>query len=280
MGNANGTVSTASRSMDDSVWFDRGVRIGLLAYGLIHLLIGWLALQLAFGDRAGAPNQQGALQQVAEKPLGSVLLWVVAAGLVVLAAWQAAEALVGHRDHTGAKRYATRLGSATRVVVYLVLAFSAARTALHAGSGGRRSEDHLTAQIMELPGGRLLIGAVGVGVIVAAVALGKKGITSSFEKDLQWQGSSGSSGNAVRRLGQVGHVAKGVALAVVGGLLIWAAWTYDPRRAGSLDVALRLLLDESVGPWLLAAVAAGIVCFGLYCFAWGRYADTSRSRHK
>ncbi len=29
---------------------DHAVRVGLISYGVVHLLIGWIALQLALGD--------------------------------------------------------------------------------------------------------------------------------------------------------------------------------------------------------------------------------------
>lgn len=280
MGEARSAMTAAARSAGGSAWFERGIRVGLVAYGVIHLLIGWLALQLAFGHRSGSPDQQGALHQIAQEPWGRPLLWVIAVGLVVLALWQVSEAWFGHHADDGLKRTAKRLGSAGRVVVYLLLAVAAARTAMGEASSGKKSEDQLTGQLLQMPGGRLLVAAVGLGVIAVAVVLAKKGVTTSFDKDLDRQGSSGTSGTAVIRLGQVGYVAKGVALAVIGGLLVWAAWAYDADKAGSLDVALRTLLDQSVGPWLLVAVAAGIVCFGLYCLAWARYADTSPARHR
>ena len=78
-----------TREVSDNDWFERGVRLGLVAYGVVHLLIAWLALQLAFGDSAGAPSQQGAMHELAQKPFGEVLLWVVALGFVCLVVWQA-----------------------------------------------------------------------------------------------------------------------------------------------------------------------------------------------
>jgi len=55
-----------------------------VAYGVVHLLIAWIALQLAFGKSSQEASQQGALRDLAGKPLGGVLLWVVAIGLFAL----------------------------------------------------------------------------------------------------------------------------------------------------------------------------------------------------
>lgn len=269
MADAQGTA----RQVQDSEWFDRLVRVGLVAYGIVHVLIGWLALQLAFGDSSGAASQQGALTQIAQQSFGSALLWVIALGLLALVVWQAIEAFVGHRSRDEPKRTLKRVASGGKAVLYLVLMFSALQTAV--GDSSSSSKDSMTAKLMDLPFGRGLVVVVGLVIIGVAVALAVKGAKKKFEKDLDSRATSGHSGTVVEKLGQVGYIAKGVALAVLGGLFVWAGWTYDAQKAGGLDVALRTLLDTGSGPWLLALVAAGIVCFGAYCFAWARYADTS-----
>jgi sterol desaturase/sphingolipid hydroxylase (fatty acid hydroxylase superfamily) len=91
-------AKTAGRQMENSKWLERLVRVGLVAFGIVHLLVAYLALQLAFGQSEGAPSQQGALQQVAEQSFGTVLLWVIALGFLALAIWQFFEALWGHRS--------------------------------------------------------------------------------------------------------------------------------------------------------------------------------------
>lgn len=266
-------VRETVHSVSDSAWFEHAVRVGLVAYGVLHILIGWLALQLAFGDRAGAPSQQGALQVLAQQPGGELLLWAVGIGLFVLAGWQLVEAAWGHTIEDGGKRMLKRLGSVGSAIVYIVLAGSAIKTAV-AGSSSA-NEDSLTRKVLDLPGGQLIVIGIGVAIGVVAVVNLTRGVTTSFDDQLKGGALSGRSGTVVKRLGQIGFIAKGVALGVVGGLFVWAGWTYDPKEAGGLDSALRTLLEAPAGPSLLVVVAAGIIAFGLYCFAWTRYADTS-----
>lgn len=268
----NSAQSTAHQ-VNNNEWFERLVRVGLASYGIVHLLIGWLALQLAFGDSSGAPDQEGALHQIAAEPYGEVLLWVIAVGLFAMAAWQAIEAFVGHSGRDNPKRTFKRVTSGGKALIYTALALSSAKTALQSKSKSA-SKDSMTAKLMDLPLGRFLVLAVGLVIVGVGVALIVKGAKKKFKRDLEARATSGPSGSTVVRLGQVGYIAKGVSLGVVGGLFVWAAATYDADKAGGLDVALRKLLDTGVGPWLLALVAAGIVCFGAFCFAWARYADT------
>ncbi len=266
------TKSTA-KQVENSEWLERAIRIGLVSYGIVHLLIAWLALQLAFGHSSGAASQQGAMQQLKQQPFGTPLLWIIALGFVALAVWQFFDALWGHHKHDGGKRTIKRVGSAGKVVIYLVLAVSAITTAL--GDSSSSSKEGLTAKVMKLPLGQLIVGLAGAGVIAVGGYLISRAVRKSFENDLQPQATSGTTGSTVVRLGQAGYTAKGVALAIVGALFVWAAVTYDPQKAGGLDDALRTLLDQGFGPWLLAVVAVGIGCFGAYCFFWAKDADTS-----
>ena len=264
----------AAEQANDSVWLERGVRAGLVAYGIVHLLIAGLALELAFGSKSSQPaSQQGAMQALAQQPWGPPVLGMLAVGFAALALWQVVEAVVGHR-HAGEKtRWFWRALAGGRVLVYAGFGYSAISTA--AGSSSSTNNNHLTAEVLRLPLGPLLVAAAGLGFVAAGVGLAWQGVTRSFLDNLDYDADSGSSGTALVAVGVFGYPMKGVALAVVGGLLIWAALTYDPRRAGGLDVALRTLIAQPVGPGLLAVVAVGIGCFGLYCFGWARYADPS-----
>jgi hypothetical protein len=130
-----------------------------------------------------------------------------------------------------------------------VLGYQAVTIATGSGGGGGSSEDSLTARLMNMTGGQLLVGALGLAIIGVGVALAVKGVTCKFTKDLQPEATSGKTGGTVLTLGQLGYVAKGISLAVIGGLFVWAAATHDAGKAGGLDEALKTLLERGpVGP--------------------------------
>lgn len=263
----------AAEQVNDSVWLERCVRVGLVAYGLVHVVVAGLALQLAFGNPTDAASQQGAMRTLAAEPVGGPLLWALAIGLGALVAWQATEAVVGHRDLEPRKRLLRRIGSGGRAVVYAALSYSAVSTAL--GSGSSTSKDRLTARVLSLPFGALIVAAVGALVVGVGIGLAWQCVSQSFLEGLDSDATSGSSGTALVRVARFGYAMKGLALGVVGGLFVWVAWTYDASKAGGLDVALQTFAGQTVGPWLLAVVAVGIGCFGVYCFGWARYANTA-----
>ena len=131
--------SPRSQTSADGDWVDWIARAGLVAYGVVYLLIGWLALQLAFGDRSGKPSSSGALRELAQQPFGGVLIWVVSLGMFLLALWQLIEAGFGHRDEEGKKRVVKRLASAGKAIVYVVIGVSGVKIAVGSGSSGSRA---------------------------------------------------------------------------------------------------------------------------------------------
>lgn len=268
-----------ARRADDSEWFDKAIRVGLVAYGLVYVVIAWLAVQLALGDREGEASTSGAVRELAQQPFGEVLVWLVAIGMFVLVVWRALEAAVGHRDEEGGTRLRKRLTSAGKGVLYAAIGVSAVRVATGSGSGGggggkgggRSSEDTLTAKLMDLPAGQAIVFLVGLAIIGYGVTLLVKAWTEKFAKDLSAEGRSGDSGTAYVWIGKIGHAAKGVALSIVGGLFCYAAATHDAKKSGGLDQALREVLDQPFGPVLLLLVGVGIGCYGLFTFARARH---------
>ena len=84
----------------NSDWMDHAIRAGLVAYGVVHLLVGWLALQLAFGEKEDSASNSGALHYLAQQPMGGVLVWVIAIGMFLLVLWRLLEFAFGYRDES------------------------------------------------------------------------------------------------------------------------------------------------------------------------------------
>ncbi|MFN8194262.1 MAG: DUF1206 domain-containing protein [Nocardioidaceae bacterium] len=254
------------RRVDDSSALDTAIRFGLVAYGVVYLLVGWLALQLAFGDQANA-STKGAMKTLAEQPFGDVLVWAVAVGMFLLVLWRALEALGGHREYDGGDRLRRRVTSGVKAVIYAGLGVSAVKIAL-GDSGGSRP---WTARLMDLPFGRWLVGAVGLGILAYGASLVVNAWTEKFRKHLDSEGRSGNAGKAYLMFGKVGYAAKGAAFGLIGGPVVYGAITHEPNKSAGLDRALQQVLREPFGPVLLVLIAVGIVCYGLFQFARARH---------
>uniref|UniRef100_A0AAU2K2A6 DUF1206 domain-containing protein n=1 Tax=Streptomyces sp. NBC_00049 TaxID=2903617 RepID=A0AAU2K2A6_9ACTN len=243
-------------------------RCGLVTRGVLYVLIGLLALRMAFGGGGQEADREGALQELAGKPFGSVLVWSVGIGLVCMMLWRLSEAVFGAAGPDGDKA-GKRLASAGRTVFYGAVAFSA--LAFAAGSGDGRSGDEqsrdMTSRALELPGGPWWVGSVGAAIAVAGVVIAVRAALRTFRKHLAMDRVPEGVRKAVVILGVTGGVARGTVFAVAGAFLAYAAVRYDPAEAKGVDDTLRAFAGTPAGPWLLVAVAAGLVLFGLFSWA-------------
>jgi hypothetical protein len=241
-------------------------RLGLAARGTVYLLMGALAVAVGLGGRAHV-DQRGALTEAISRPFGGWVVALLALGFAGYAIWRLSEAVfgvTGEPDGAG-----PRLKSAVRGVGYAILALTAGSVLL--GSRGSQSgqQGHLAGNVMATTGGRWLVGVVGAAVVVAGALMIHEGWSEKFMKYF------GALPTRLRtwvvRLGQVGTTARGLAFALAGVLVVAAAWTADPKKAGGLDEAFKSLLDQPYGRYLVLALGAGLMVFGLYGLAEARW---------
>jgi uncharacterized protein DUF1206 len=247
--------------VEDDPAFKVVARAGYAVSGLLHVLIGAIALTTAFGPERGRADQTGALVKVVEIPAGAVLLWAMVAAVLALGLWQIARGIaVSEKDVR--KRWFRRISAFCQAVGFVAIGVIAARIAI-AGKSGAGNSKTLTAAVLAAPGGAVLIVAAGLALFGAGVYFVVKGVSRRFLKDL------GREGTGVRRsvelLGVTGHVAKGVALAVLGVLVVVAAVTSDPKQAAGLDRAFDAIAALPFGEALIALIGIGFIAYGVYC---------------
>ncbi len=254
----------------DSKAFEYTARAGFAASGVLHLLVAFIILRLAFGT-GGNADQSGALSALAKQPGGAVMLWVAAVGLAALGLWRVGEAIVGSKpgersgqqqDDSPAWKRAKSLGLA---IVNFAIALSAARFAMGSGQSSGQQNSGMSAQLMQSGWGKALLILVGVGVAAVGGYHVYKGAAKKFMKDLRVSG-----GSAVVAVGVTGYVAKGLVLAGAGLLVIVATLQADPSKAAGLDAAVKTLGQAPFGKFLLIAAALGIAAFGAYSFVRSR----------
>jgi hypothetical protein len=248
--------------------FERVARAGYVVSGLLHIVIGYLAIQIALGT-GGTADQSGALSALAVKP-GGIALWVAVVALAIMAMWRIAETVLGRS--TDPKRQSAMLESVDRAkafalaVVYFGFAYSTLGFARGAGKSTGDQNVGLSARLMQFGGGTVLL--VIAGIVIAAVGGYHvyKGAGRKFLDDL-----NSNASDLVRRLGVIGYVAKGLVIAGAGVLVIIAACFSEPSKATGLDGALKALGAQPFGAILLILAGLGIITYGLYSFAMARY---------
>ena len=247
--------------VEDDPTFRMVARAGYAVSGVLHALIGTIALTTAFGLEHGRADQTGALVKVVELPAGAVLIWGMVVALLALGLWQIARGIaVSERDRR--RRWFRRISAFSQAAGFVAIGVIAARIAI-VGKSGAGSSTTLTAAVLAAPGGAVLIAVVGVALFGAGVYFIVKGVSRRFLRDL------GREGTGVRRsvelLGVTGHVAKGTALAVLGVLVLVAAVTSDPHQAAGLDQAFDAIASLPFGQVLITIVGVGFIAYGVYC---------------
>jgi Domain of Unknown Function (DUF1206) len=244
-------------------------RAGLTARGIIYVLIGWVAVLVALGYGTHEADQQGALQLLAGKPYGSVSLWLLGIGFAAYALWRLSEAAYGVPG-TG-NGAGPRLKSLARAVVYAGLAYLTFEVLSGRRGSQARQQQDVTARAMQHPGGRWLVGIIGLAIVLIGLVMISEGLRRKFMKYLRTSQMGPTTRRAVRILGTVGTVARGLVVALAGILVIDAAITHSPAKSRGIDQALLTLRNEPFGPVLLGLAALGLIVFGVYGLCEARW---------
>jgi Domain of Unknown Function (DUF1206) len=267
-----------------SGWYAWLARGGLLAKGASFAVVAVLAIGVAAGTRGKTTSRQGALQTLAQHGWGKVLLVLLAVGFAGYAIWRFVQAFAEREDEAGekaaAKKWAKRAGYIGRGLIYAGLTFTTAK--ILAGAGGQQSQNEkaskTTAAVLDWPGGRWIVGIVGLCIIGVGLWNFYRGIARKFEDKWRTGEMSAAERKWGGRAGVAGHLARAVVFTLVGIFVTKAAIDFKPSDAIGLDGALQKLADASYGPYVLGLTAAGLLCYGLYCLVDARYRDVSTNR--
>lgn len=263
---AGNAGTNAVENVQGSDLFEKAARAGHFVSGLLHILIGYIAIRLAFGE-SGNADQSGALAELGSKPGGSIALWIAVVAFVALALWRVMEAIVGKKSDQDEGSALDRLKAASLAVVYFAFAWSTYGFASGAGKSSGQQNAGMTARLMENGFGKLVLVVVGLVIIGVGGYHVYKGVSKNFLDDLEGQRSK-----AVEYLGIAGYAAKGAALIGTGALVIVAVFTSDPSKATGIDGAVKTLGEQPFGQILLVLAGVGIALYGVYAFVLARYA--------
>ena len=248
-------------------------RAGFLARGLMYVVIGWIAVEVAFRKTSQPADRTGALHALGSTPVGEVALWLLVVGFCGMALWRLSEAAFGTREADKRKQVWTRLTALGKAVVYAVLCFGVIDYAIGAGSpqsSDQQSVD-LTATLMRHPGGRILVVVIGLVLIGVGLFLGYQAWRERFRRDLKLDQLGQRTRRVVEWLGRIGGIARGIVFITAGVFLVVAAVEAQPGQAKGIDSSLRELAATPGGPWLLVIVAVGLIMFGLFSCCEARW---------
>jgi hypothetical protein len=272
-------VSKGDRATQNP-WMKALTRYGYFARGILFLVIGFLALQVASGKQGNLTDQGGALATIAAQPFGRILLIVMVAGLIGFSLWGFIRAIFdpldsGHDE----KGILTRIGFVVSGISYGALVYPFLQLILGTGSAPAKSQTQttqdVTAQILAQPFGPWLIGAIGLLVIGWSLSQLYLAYTAKFVKMFKTSEMNATEKTWIKDAGRIGIGARALVFALIGFFLIQAALNVDPKQAIGLDGALLKLAQQPQGPVLLAAAAIGLMIFGIYSILSARWLEVT-----
>jgi hypothetical protein len=254
---------------------DRIARLGLLANGVVVLIVGTFALRFVLGSGQGLAGPEDALASLPRQPLGRITLALLSLGLWAYAVWKLVQALVDP-EHKGTTFVGMmeRVGFGFTALAYMMLGMSGFQLLVGNQVGDATAPEELAAKILAPHFGRSVVGLFGgifglVGVLQVRMA-----VTAKFRHTLALERMSRSGMIALLVLGCMGYLALGIVSVVIGYFLIRVALLYDPDAAGGWQEALALLGSLDPGRWALGVVAACVVGYGLFLVMSARYRRT------
>jgi hypothetical protein len=264
------------------VWLRAGSRLGLACRGTVYLLVGYLAFRLALAahGREGEPaSSAGAVQAAVDPAWGRVPLVLLVAGLAAYALTQLLEAVFRPARAAGAMgRWRQRAVSSWGFVLYSVFCLSTAR--LLAGTppqqtarSEQRQDTGMTADLLRTGWGKALLLLVGILVVAGGLEAGRRAVRLNFRERFTDEHMSRALAMLTRALGAFGSVARAVVFVLVGVFLVKAAVLSSADQTKGLDAIFRSVASSPYGSWLLALLACGLFCYGLYCLVEARYRD-------
>jgi Domain of Unknown Function (DUF1206) len=264
------------------VWLRMGSRLGLACRGTVYLLVGYLAFRLALAahGREGEPaSSAGAVQAAVDPAWGRVPLVLLVAGLAAYALTQLLEAVFRPARATGTMgSWRQRAVSSWGFVLYSFFCLSTARLLVETppqqtAQSEQRQDTGMTADLLRAGWGKALLLLVGILVVAGGLEAGRRAVRLNFRERFTDEHMSRALAMVTRALGAFGSVARAVVFVLVGVFLVKAAVLSSADQTKGLDAIFRSVASFPYGSWLLAVLACGLFCYGLYCLIEVRYRD-------
>jgi uncharacterized membrane protein YidH (DUF202 family) len=267
-------VQTLHATDNAGAWVTRFAKVGLTAKGIVYCLLGVLAFMAAFeiGDADKNAGSAGVFNLITQQPFGKVILAAVAIGLVCYTIWRFIQAFkdTEHKGD-GAKGYGKRIAYFLSGLAYAALAFSAAKFLFTNKQEEGDQQQEVARELLSNSFGQMLATVValiliGIGIFQLYLALSGK-----YKKHVQKNNLDAKAESLMLRTGMLGYISRGLVWLIVGGMFLKAAWSANSNEAGDTNRAFHWIESSDYGSYLLAAIALGLICYGLFMLVRARY---------
>lgn len=242
-------------------------RLGFTTKGILYGTVGVLAFLAAIGEGGRITNSNGALREIVSQPFGHAMLLILAAGLFGYAVWRTIE---GFADTDGLgndlKGLAVRASYIARGVLHGYFGWKVVQLYRGVSAASRNSTAKLVSETFTWPFGKWMVILSGLGLMGFAVYQLFRAAETKLGHHFDLEGLRHDLGTWAIAVCRAGIAARGIVFGVVGWYLIQAGITGRASKTADSAEAIRLVANwpEPLGSWILAAVGAGLLAYGVF----------------
>jgi len=250
-------------------WIDNIAKTGLIAKGLVYLILGTLAFMAAFelgGQTDTDTNRSGVFNFIKDAPGGMVLLLLLSVGLLCYSLWRGVQVFAHNKE----LKWPKRLRYLFSGFAYLSVAITAIQITLHNYTEKKDQNRALAARLMEMTYGQWLVGAAAL--LIAGVGIYQiwYGLSEKYRKHVQQLSKQAKYGFLLFS-GKVGYTARGVVWLILAYLLLQAALHANAAEAGDSGKAFLFIEHQTFGSYMLGVIGLGLAAYGFFNFIRARY---------
>jgi hypothetical protein len=227
------------------------ILLGYAAKGVIYFVIGILAIEAAILPERKAAGTYTALKHLSTQPLGSVILCILAVGILGYVVRRLLQAIVypGHSQRINLTRVLQRLGYLMSSLSYAGVAYSALSIVFKLGKYNDRIQEWVEHLFNHAIAGEGIVFVAGIGVTGVGLGYLYGAYTGSYISQFSSSNIDSRLEYSAKLMGKIGIAARGVAFMVTGICLILASLVSDSDLAGGLQNAFQVLAAQPLG-WL------------------------------
>jgi hypothetical protein len=241
---------------------------GTFTHGVVFALLGTLALLAAFHQGGEVTDSTGVIHTISESTYGKFLVLFTALGLAAYAIYQLL------RPH--AKNAFERIRFILTGVLYAGLSLTAFQLGTGWGSGNSSDGPRTwIGRVAYSDFGPVLLAVAGLVILGTGAYFLYSAYQMKFLKDLHLASASANERGCIEKFGRAGYTARGIVFILIGASFVAAGLHSDPSEADGVDRALQSLGGLPYGEFILGAVAAGLLAFGLFRMLTARFCSFS-----
>ena len=245
-------------------------KAGHFAKALIYFVMGSLAVATVAGV-SSTTGAKGVIKFLNEQTFGSIILIVLGVGLVAYCLWRWYKGLAnpGHED--GTEGIIKRISYAVSGTFYGLLAFYTFKLALGESSGNSNQQETVLANILDLPAGKWIVGALGLIMLGTGIYQLVKGIKEKYMEEIATGSLSAERREYIEHLGKLGHIVRAVVFGIIAYFLFMVALQSDASEFRSTEGALEFLQNSTYGTILVLIAGLGMICYAVFAVAKAQY---------